>query len=42
MIDLVVIVIAIVGCVEPSHKVGIMALVLIGLIIVGRLVICGL
>ena len=42
MIDLVVIVIAIVGVVTPSHKVGIMALVLIGMIIVGRLVICGL
>ena len=42
MIDLMVIVIAVVGVVAPSHKVGIMALVLIGLIIVVRLVICGL
>ena len=42
MIDLVVIVIAIVGVVTPSHKVGIMALVLIGVLLVGRLVICGL
>ena len=42
MIDLMVIVIAVVGVVAPSHKVGIMALALIGLIIVVRLVICGL
>ena len=42
MIDLVVIVIAIVGVVTPSQKVGIMALVLIGMIIVARLVVQGL
>ena len=41
MIDLVVIVVAIVGCVG-SKKVGVTCLCLIGILIVGRLMICGL
>ena len=41
MIDLVVIVIAIVGCVG-NKKVGVTCLCLIGVLLVGRLVICGL